>query len=161
MNSGDAFTYWVNNTDFRLFPKEEPPEPPTWCEWSLPLVEWGDSLLYRLSNDPDPRKIAFAKWKLLDRYWRLYFRTERDHRAETNLDNHLCLHQALLAVWEKLEDMELARAIPELEPPEWDGAPAGGTGRTPPGGTRAAIVDGELEHEGTEYNGIVIGQRMR
>src|SRR5512135_75854 len=110
-----GFRFWVNNPDFRLFANED--DEPAWCDQSLPLIEWGDNLLSRLAQDPAPLKVGYAKWKLLDRYARLYCRTTPDHRAETNLDNHLCIHQALLHIWQRMEDMELQAAIPELEPP--------------------------------------------
>lgn len=122
MGDISGFTFWVNNPDFRLF-KEESTQP-QWCEHALPLLEWADSLVNRLMYDPAPGKIGYAKWKLLDRYARLYLRVPGDHRAETNLDNHPCIHQALLEIWQKLEDMELQAAIPELEPPPVPALPA-------------------------------------
>lgn len=63
--------YWVNRPDFRLF-KDEDPNGPSWCVVARPFVEWGDNLLSRLARDPAPLKVGYAKWKLLDRYMRLY-----------------------------------------------------------------------------------------
>lgn len=117
MGDISAFNFWVNNPDFRLF-KDEDPADTQWCEYALPLLEWGETLLNRLSSDPAPLKIGYAKWKVLDRYCRLYCRVTAEHRAETNLDNHPCIHQALLELWQQLEDMDLQAAIPELEPPQ-------------------------------------------
>src|SRR5947209_8071017 len=108
--------FWVNNPDFRLI-RPEDPDNPEWCEVSKPFIEWGDSLVDRLAQDPVPGKIGFAKWKLLDRYVRLYHRTTDVHRPESNHGRHHCIHEALLRIWQKLEDIELAAAVPELEPP--------------------------------------------
>lgn len=140
MGDISAFQFWVNNPDFRLF-KEDALNPPSWCEESIRLVEWGNTLLDRLARDPAPGKIGYAKWKLLDRYCRLHFRTYPDHRAETNLDNHPCIHQALLEIWQRLEDIELQAAIPELEPPQRTVVPA----------------RGEVE-SAEEITGIIIGE---
>jgi hypothetical protein len=118
-----AFNFWVDNPDFRLF-KDEVPEGTPWCASSQPLVEWGDRLLERLTHDPHPGKVGFAKWKLLDRYCRLYLRSPFGHRPETNGDSHPCSHQALLEIWQRLEDLEMAAAIPELEPPQVMALPA-------------------------------------
>ncbi len=133
--------FWVNNPNFRLFPPDA--NQPAWCEQSLLLVEWGDNLLARLARDPLPGKIGFAKWKLLDRYARQYFKTKPEHWAETTLDNHPCLHQALLEIWQKLEDVELQAAIPELEPPPVQVI-------TPAVEPPAEVID--------EDTGIIIGQ---
>jgi len=115
MSDISPFLFWVNNPDFRLFKDEEPAET-QWCQHALPFLAWAETLLERLTHDPAPLKIGFAKWKILDRYCRLYCRVTPDPRAETNLDNHPCIHQALLEIWQKLEDVELQAAIPELEP---------------------------------------------
>jgi hypothetical protein len=45
----------------------------------------GDNLIDRLQQDPVPGKIGFAKWKLLDRYARLYFKTSDEHRPEPTM----------------------------------------------------------------------------
>jgi hypothetical protein len=143
VNDISGFRFWVNNPDFRVFKEEDPTHTP-WCEKSLPLVEWGDSLLNRLTHDPLPGKVGYAKWKLLDRYCRLYYRSSGDHRAETNLDNHPCIHQALVQIWEKLEDIEQQAAIPELEPPRMPTLPMK---EMPP----------QIETE--EITGIIIGEK--
>jgi len=108
--------FWVQNADFRLF-KEEDPNNPDWCPVARPFIEWGDNLLDRLKQDPVPGKIGYAKWKLLDRYARLYFKTSDEHRPETNEGRHHCIHEAMLCIWQKLEDVEIQSRIPELEPP--------------------------------------------
>jgi len=140
--------FWVNNPDYRIFRKEDPNNP-TWCVVSKPLVEWGDNLISRLMQDPVAGKVGFAKWKLFDRYARLYHKTTAEHRAETNLDNHPCLHQALLTIWQKLEDVEIQAAIPELEPPGLHIIPSG----------RNPVINEPEQEEPTdeEVTGIIVG----
>jgi hypothetical protein len=145
---GDGFSFWINNPDFRLIKKEDPNNP-EWCAVARPLVEWGDSLVGRLAQDPVPGKVGFAKWKLLDRYARLYHRTTDAHRPELSHNRHHCIHEALLLIWQKLEDVELAAAIPELEPP---------LRLSLEGGHR--VIEGvapEPEPTVAEYSGIIIG----
>jgi hypothetical protein len=145
--AGDAtdFHFWVNNPDFRLF-KEEDPNNPEWCTVAAPLVEWGDNLIDRLRQDPLPGKIGFAKWKLLDRYARLYYKTKPVHRPEVNGGDHACIHDALLAIWQKLEDVEIQSRVPELEPPKLEVLPS----------PQQRVI--EVEEEPTEeVSGIIMG----
>lgn len=145
--SMDGFNFWVRNPNFRLFPEpaEEGPASP-WCAVSRPLVEWGDALLERLTYRPEPSRVNYAKYALLDRYVWLYLKSAADHRAETNLDNHPCSHQGLILTWEKLEDLKFAAGVPELETPERLPEPA-----------RNAGVD--LEPAREVFNEIMIGKR--
>jgi len=142
--SGDYF--WVNNPDYRIF-RPEDPNNPEWCLVAHPFIEWGDNLLERLKQDPIPGKIGFAKWKLLDRYARLYFKTSDEHRPETNQGRHHCLHEAMLTIWQKLEDVEIQSRIPELEPPQLQilSHPA------------YPVIEGESGPPVEEVSGVVVG----
>src|SRR5512135_1173164 len=110
--SMDGFNLWVNTRNFRLYPEpaEEAPASP-WCSVSRPFVEWGDALVERLTYRPEPTRLNYGKFALLDRYVWLYLRSAADHRAETNLDNHPCSHQGLIATWEKLEELKSAAGV--------------------------------------------------
>ena len=118
------FRYWVDTVDLGLFPKEpeapqEPDKPvaPRWCEDAQLLLDWGAVLVERLIEDPDPKKFDWAKKELSDLYFEAYMGAEKDHRAENNLDNHPCVHQAMIMIRKRLRRLSLAKGVPELEPP--------------------------------------------
>lgn len=101
---------------------DEPAEPdtapaPVWCQDSVQFLEWASMLLELLAQDPSPKRIAWAEWKVQQRYRRRSLRAEPDHRVENNLDGHPCLYQAYLLILDRIEAMELATGVPELEPP--------------------------------------------
>jgi len=139
--------FWVNNPDYRIFKKEDPNNP-TWCVVSDPFVEWGDNLISRLMQDPAPGKVGFAKWKLMDRYARLYHKTTDRHRPECNGGDHACIHRAMLEIWQKLEDVEIQAAIPELEPPP--------RFRVLPHPAHP-VIDSEKDERLEEISGIILG----
>lgn len=142
--------FWVHNPEVLLFPPEpdgpadpDTPPAPAWCAESRPFVEWGEFLLERLARDPDPKKIAWAERQLHRQYRQRYRRAEKDHRAEFNLDGHWCVFQAYLLIGDKIEEMELATGLPELEPPPM------------------RIIDqpSPPPRRGPEINGILLGSR--
>jgi hypothetical protein len=140
--------FWVNNPDYRIF-KREDPNNPEWCVVAAPFVEWGDGLINRLMQDPVPGKVGFAKWKLLDRYVRLHQKTTNMHRPEVNGGEHPCIHRALLEIWQKIEDLEIQAAIPELEPPQL---------RVLPSPSHPVVEAPDQEDEPLEeVTGIIIG----
>lgn len=110
-----SFHYWGHHPRFQLFP-DDPPASPQWCEESVTFLTWADTMLEKLSRDPKPAKIAWAKAELLDRYYWLYKRAGPDHKPENNLDRHPCIHQAYMLICDKLWEMRLVVGIPDLEP---------------------------------------------
>jgi len=138
--------YWRDQLDFRLI-KEEDPNNPNWCPESRPFVEWGERLVEHISHDPTDGAIGWAKAALLDNYAERIRQTTSDHRPETNLGSHHCLHEALFVIWEKVRYVKLYRAVPELQPVHL------GTTLLHP------VIDGDVEPEPSvqEFSGIVIG----
>jgi hypothetical protein len=137
--------FWVNNPDFRLF-KEEDPDHVEWCRFSENLVAWGATLLDRLTQDPTPDNITLGIAELWIRYRIYYYKVEKDHRAETNLDNHPCLHQAMMEIGDKIDDLRAARGIRQLEPPQ-------------PVARSLVQVEAEPMAATEEITGIIIGER--
>src|SRR4051794_37524225 len=120
MNRDELNDFWADRP--RMFdfgkPEPEPSKSETVCPQSLPFGMWCARLIDLVADDPDPERVAYAKYKLIDRYCRYYHRTDPDHRPENNLDRHPCFHKLLMEAWDALEDMDLRRGVPELGPPE-------------------------------------------
>jgi hypothetical protein len=98
----DFAQFWASQPRFDPFTPAGEPAPVNWCTESKPFADWCVRLLVTLGADPTGAKVAYAKVKLLDHYCRAHAKTNADHRAETNLDNHPCLHQVLLTAWDEL-----------------------------------------------------------
>ncbi len=114
MTRPDFARFWASQPRFDPF---IPAGTPRWCPQSRPFADWCLRLVAAVGEDPTPDKVAYAKVKLVDYYCRAHAKTTAEHRAETNLDNHPCLHQVLLIAWNELEEADLRRAVPELSPP--------------------------------------------
>src|SRR4051812_14457775 len=126
MNRDELSNFWADRPrmfDFKE-PEPEPKEAETLCPESLPFDLWCARLIDLVGNDPTPKRINYAKYKLVDRYCRYYHRTSADHRPEHNLDRHPCFHKILIEAWDALEDIELRRGVPELDDPPDPGNPA-------------------------------------
>ena len=77
---------------------------------------------------------------------RLRLKTKPVHRPEVNGGDHACIHDALLAIWQKLEDVEIQSRVPELEPPKLEVLPS----------PQQRVI--EVEEEPTEeVSGIIMG----
>lgn len=148
MSSMDFAKFWASQPRFDPFTPAGTPAPINWCTESKPLADWCMRLLAAIGDDPTPAKVAYAKVKLVDNYCRAHAKTSADHRAETNLDNHPCLHQVLLTAWDELENVELRRAVPELYPPA----------SAPTVPIEAAVPRDEANAYAEDVTGIVIGE---